>query len=189
MKLFTGNELRDLIIAILVLAGIFSFPELDIFLITVVIVFFSYALHELGHKFVAKKFGCIATFKLWMPGILIGIVSMFFRTLGLGLVFVAPGFVEIMPYSFGRWGFKVARLGKKELGLIALAGVGVNIFFAIFFKMFPGEIFKQLSYYNGLLALFNLIPVPPLDGSKVFLWEMWIWLFFIFITFLTVFIF
>jgi Zn-dependent protease len=67
--------------------------------------------------------------------------------------------------------------------------VGINVFFAVFFKMFPGGIFETLSYYNGLLALFNLIPIPPLDGSKIFMWKMWFWLFLVFITVLAVFIF
>lgn len=108
---------------------------------------------------------------------------------GWSFVFAAPGFVEIVPYSFGRWGFKVAKLGPKEIGIISLAGVGFNVLFAIIFKIFPGDIFSKLSYYNGLLALFNLLPIPPLDGSKIFLWRMWIWLFLIFITVLTIFVF
>lgn len=187
MKIFTDKELRDIVISIIVLALIFSFPDfMGLFLLSLIIVFFSYFLHEMGHKIISKKFGCTATFRLWPTGIFLGIVSMFFRLIGGGIVFVAPGFVEIMPYRFGRYGFKVVRLGKKELGLISLAGVGINIFFAIFFKIFPGEIFQTLSYYNGLLALFNLLPIPPLDGSKIFLWEMWIWLFFMFITVLSI---
>jgi len=190
MKIFSDKELRDLVIAIIALAVIFSFPNfMDLFLLSLIIVFFSYVIHEMGHKFVAKKLGCVATFRIWPTGIFVGLMSMLFKLVGGWIVFVAPGFVEIMPYSFGRWGFKVVRLTPKDFGLIALAGVGINVFFAVFFKMFPGGIFETLSDYNGLLALFNLIPIPPLDGSKIFLWKMWLWLFLVFITVLTVFVF
>ncbi len=194
MKFFTNSELRDLIIAIVVLALVFSFPDFNVFVVSLIIVFFSYFVHELGHKFVARKFGCLATFKVWPTGIFLGIMSMLFNLIGKwGIVFAAPGFVEIMPYSFGRWGFKVAKLGPKEIGIISLAGVGVNVLFVIIFKMmfrmFPSDLFKILTDYNGFLALFNLLPIPPLDGSKIFLWRMWIWLFLIFITVLTIFVF
>jgi Zn-dependent protease len=190
MKFFTNVELRDLIIAIIALALIFSFPDITGFLLALVIVFFSYFIHELGHKFAARNFGCLSTFKIWPTGIFLGIMSMLFRLVGgWSIVFAAPGFVEIMPYSFGRWGFKVAKLGPKEIGIISLAGVGVNVLFAIIFRVFPDGIFRILSDYNGFLALFNLLPIPPLDGSKIFMWRMWIWLFLIFVTVLTIFVF
>jgi Zn-dependent protease len=63
---------------------------------------------------------------------------------------------------------------------VAFAGPAVNILIALIFGLlvrFSGDIgitslaFLQLAaitaYINILLALFNLIPVPPLDGSKV----------------------
>jgi Zn-dependent protease len=190
MKAFSNEELRDIIIAIIVLALIFSFPDLTLFFLSLILVFFSYFLHEMGHKFMARKFGCMATFKIWPAGIFLGIMTMFFRLIGgWNVVFVAPGFIEIMPYSFGRWGFKVVRVGKKELAWISLAGVGINVLFAVVFKILPGEIFQILSRYNGFIAFFNLLPIPPLDGSKIFLWEMWVWLFLIFVTILTIFVF
>lgn len=190
MKLFTNEEIRDLIISILILALIFSFPKLENFLenffIALLIVFFSFLLHEIAHKLAAKKLGCMATYKIWPTGILIGIAGMlFFRATNLPLFIALPGFVEIMPYAFGRWGFKVVRLTPKDLGLIALAGVGINILLAVLFKPLPGEVFSELSWINGWIAMVNLLPIPPLDGSKIFLWKEWFWLFLIFITVLT----
>jgi len=183
MKFFSNKELRDLAIAILLLSFILSFPDLNLFFLAILIVFFSYFLHEMGHKMIARKLGCMTNFKLWPAGIFVGIFSAFFKLIsGIDIVFVAPGFVEIMPYRFGRWGFKVVTLGTKDLGLISLGGVGINILLMIIFKAIPGQVFELLSYYNGLIALFNLLPIPPLDGSKIFLWKEWFWLFLIFIT-------
>ncbi len=195
MKLFKDKELRDLIIAIIILSVIFSFPDFSwFFLVSIMIVLFSYFVRELAHKFVARKFGCMSTFKLWPPGILIGGMSIFLKYFvgyfaDKNIVFAAPGYAEIVPYRFGRMGFKLARVTPKDIGLVALAGTGINVFFAVFFKMFPGGIFQTLSLYNGLIALFNLIPIPPLDGSKIFMWSMMTWLFLVFVSVLIVFVF
>ncbi|MCD6434530.1 MAG: site-2 protease family protein, partial [Candidatus Diapherotrites archaeon] len=32
------------------------------------------------------------------------------------------------------------------------------------------------AYINFFLAFFNLLPVPPLDGSKVIVWNKFVWL-------------
>ena len=191
MAIFTDVEIRDIIISVLLVSVIFwvylfEFPSFIGFFSSLVIVFFSFFLHEMGHKFAARRLGCIATYKIWPVGILIGLVSIVFGMIGAGIVFIAVGAVEIMPYSFGRWGFKVVRLGQREMGLISLAGVGLNVFFAIFFKLFPGMIFQKLSYFNGLFAIFNLIPFPPLDGTKIFMWKEWLWLFLMFVSVLSV---
>jgi Zn-dependent protease len=191
MKAFTNEEIRDIAVSIVVVALIFTvyiseFRNFMGFIASLIIVFFSFFLHEMGHKFAARKLGCVATYKIWPIGLLIGLISIFFGFIGAGIVFVAVGTVEIMPYSFGRWGFKVVKLTQRELGLISLAGVGLNILFAVFFKLFPGMIFENLSYFNGLFAIFNLIPFPPLDGSKIFMWKEWFWLFLMFVSVLSV---
>ena len=68
--------------------------------------------------------------------------------------------------------------GKYAEGLVAFAGPATNILLAVIFGLMirfasaqlgPDLIsaFAIIVYINMLLALFNLIPVPPLDGSKI----------------------
>lgn len=68
--------------------------------------------------------------------------------------------------------------GKYDEALVAFAGPGTNILLALIFGLalrFGGAsmsdpmvtAFATITYLNMLLALFNLIPIPPLDGSKV----------------------
>jgi Zn-dependent protease len=72
--------------------------------------------------------------------------------------------------------------GKYDEGLVAGAGPATNILLAVIFGLLVrfmtaggtavvsgGLItaFATIAYVNMLLALFNLIPIPPLDGSKV----------------------
>ena len=44
---------------------------------------------------------------------------------------------------------------------------GVFRFFAVIFDLSGGMIFN-FYYFNLLFAVFNLLPFPPLDGSRIF---------------------
>ena len=68
--------------------------------------------------------------------------------------------------------------GKYDEALVAFAGPATNIFLALVFalgiRFFGGaldpalmEAFGIIVLLNIVLAIFNLIPVPPLDGSKI----------------------
>ncbi|HOZ80841.1 MAG TPA: site-2 protease family protein [Candidatus Woesebacteria bacterium] len=75
--------------------------------------------------------------------------------------------VQIDPYNFSH--------PKRDELLVALAGPTSNIFLAIvtglLIRFFPNN--PLISLYvvflitNLSLAIFNLIPIPPLDGSKI----------------------
>lgn len=181
MEIFTKEEIRDLAISILALAIIFSWkplPEygLDINLLPnfVIIIVLAFLLHELAHKFMARKFGLLAFYKMWPYGILFGLIMMVF-----GLRFAAPGAVAIYAHRFSRWPQRRVELQPAEEGIIAAVGPTVNLFLAIIGTLFTGAFFENLVLINAWLAFINLLPVPPIDGSKVLHWKWWVWAFMI----------
>ena len=103
--------------------------------------------------------------------------------LPLLLVFMNAGFVigwaKPVPYNPAN-----LRDRKKGTVLVAIAGIIANIILAVFFgiliRFAPtllgipyGNPFYQIAtiivILNLVLALFNIIPIPPLDGSKILL--------------------
>ena len=181
---FTGKEIRDLIISFIVIAlgftilysnGDYSHVTL-IFPVVMIGVGAGFIFHELGHKFVAMHYGYYAEYELWPTGLLIALASSFF-----GFIFAAPGAVVI--YSNG--------MEEKTNGIISIAGPIVNIILGLIFFLILGSLGNFVytetgaivylicvlgTRINFFLAAFNLLPIPPLDGSKVMAWSVPIWL-------------
>ncbi len=180
---FGTEEIRDIVIAMLVLSLAFtilyrnnsiqSYLEYHfgsgaswglLFVICLVLVFFSFLLHEFGHKFTAQRYGMKSEFRLSWVGLLITLVTSF-----IGFLFAAPGAVVIY-----------GNPDRETNGRIAVAGPVVNVVLAFvgiagcLLTNYGGIevlIFSMFAYLNGFLAFFNLLPIPPLDGSKIFAWN------------------
>jgi len=190
---FSDRELRDLTTSALVLALAFAImlqgglqgvlQEQDAmyyllrkFLMALIGISLGFVLHELGHRFVARKFDCIAEFEMWPTGLILALVMSMF-----GFVLAAPGAVMIRPKMV--MGYYV-RLSKERLGLISITGPAINLCLAIVFVIlylrysgldFWGDVFSIGALVNTWLACFNLIPLGPFDGKKIFDWDWRIW--------------
>ena len=182
---FTASEIRDLIIAFIVISLCFAIVNagrdvnaiLNILPIVMVGVGAGFILHELGHKFVSMKYGYWAEFKLWPQGLLLALITSFF-----GFVFAAPGAV----YTYANY------MTDEINGKISIAGPIVNIALALVFLAIATVVYPSvfssdtslLIFYisavgysiNSFLAVFNLLPIGNLDGSKVLSWNIGIWL-------------
>lgn len=192
MVQFSKTEIKDLTIAIIVITLLFTFMfyrdvggSIDTFIILIPIslltVGLSFILHEMGHKIVAQKYGFFAEFRKWNTGLIIAIITALF-----GFIFLAPGAVYIGSYT--------GIITDEENGKISLAGPIVNIVLAIIFLLIGLSLKPIITMsninimiyivllctigfsVNSFLALFNLLPIPMLDGSKVIKWNTPLWL-------------
>ena len=86
-----------------------------------------------------------------------------------GFIFAAPGAVQF-----------AGLYDRESEGKIAVAGPGTNVLIGVIaflaytlvhVGVIASTILLWVAWLNLWFALFNLIPFPPLDGSKVFYWN------------------
>jgi len=177
-----GNELREIVIAEIALVVAFALAFsggiagavhnqsafLSYIPIAFVAVTLNFVLHEMMHKFTAQRYGAIAGFKTSTVGLALTVVSGM-----LGTLFGLPGATYIYVHSFTR----------KENGIVSLAGPATNIvvfvvFFALLITLNPPQtsylylVFSFTISISLVLAAFNMLPITPLDGSKVLAWNL-----------------
>lgn len=72
------------------------------------------------------------------------------------------------PVPINYWALKNP---KKDIIWIGLSGPLANFIFAallsLLWKVFPLALIINLIFINIILGVFNLIPIPPLDGSRI----------------------
>lgn len=174
--MFTRREIKDIVISLIVLSMVFAYPELlfspVFFLTSLFVVGVAFIGHELSHRFVARRFGYFAEYRMWPQGIMLAI---FFTLFSNGsFIFAAPGAV----YFSSFWVFQQPTMG--EIGKIGIAGSVFNIILMFIFigvsMVFPHWVLVYAAMINAWLAIFNLIPLGPLDGRKVLAWNRKAWL-------------
>ncbi|MCK4918758.1 MAG: site-2 protease family protein [Candidatus Pacebacteria bacterium] len=154
--------------------------EFTIAIFFVIILLFSAVIHEFAHGWMANYLGD-PTAKFMgrltlnpIPHIdLIGsiLVPLFLIFSSVGFIFAWAKPVPYNPHNL--------RDKKNGEMLVALAGPLSNLIIALIFgaiiriMMFQNIdstmilFFSFIVYLNLILALFNLMPIPPLDGSKI----------------------
>jgi Zn-dependent protease len=154
-------------------------------IISVIILVYSSILHEIAHGYVAYRLGdptakLLGRFSLnprshidpWMS-----IAMPILTFISSGIMFGGAKPVPVDVFNL--------RDGIKDLAIVSLVGPLTNAALAITASLlihllyaglsfgqvetsgFLGFILTQVVRWNLVLAIFNLIPIPPLDGSKV----------------------
>lgn len=139
------------------------------------VLLFSVIFHECAHGWIADKLGdptarlagrlTLNPLKHIDPlGTII--VPLVLRLLG----FLPLGWAKPVPVNFAR-----LHHPKRDMIWVAIAGPATNIGLAILFSQllkltalsFLHEFFVLAVMVNLILAIFNLAPIPPLDGSRI----------------------
>ena len=152
-------------------------------LLYLVVLFFSVIIHEVSHGYAAKALGDDTAYYSGRLTLNPAPHIDLFGTIILPLILYLVGSpfligwakpVPVNPYNFvnPRQDFaKVAAAGPLSniaLALISTAAIallrisGMTFTFSLIVKLLQYAIF-----INILLAVFNLVPVPPLDGSRI----------------------
>jgi Zn-dependent protease len=174
-----SNEIFDIGVSVLAISIAFSINRMKYFPIVLATVGVGFIAHELAHRFVANHYGAKAYFKAWPEGLLLMFAMAFIS--GGTFLFAAPGAV----YIYSNY------LTRRQNGIISISGALMNCLLAILFlfigiaigvwsttqaEMNVAEAFISFGAFTNLyLALFNMIPIPPLDGSKVLAWNWVVW--------------
>ena len=165
--------------------------------IYMVVLLLAISAHEAGHAWMSYKYGDDTAYMLGrvtlnpvahtdpIGTLLLPIISFVFGAVGGALATIPLiGWGKPTPVDPSRWSnYKQANV------MVSIAGIGANLIIAVVsFIIFKGlleygafsnpdfvqgfgkiiiTLFQYLIFLNISLAIFNLLPFPPLDGSKV----------------------
>ena len=124
-----------------------------------------FLLHELAHKWMAQQYGCWAEYRGNKNGLYFALMMSVF-----GFLLAAPGAVMVSGNITNRQHGIIAAVGPLTNIAIAIVAFPFYIFTANIDIWIVGELARFLIIINLILAVFNMIPVLPLDGSKIIVW-------------------
>ena len=150
----------------------------EIAIFQIIVLIYSAIIHEYMHGWMAERLGDNTAKDLGrltlnpIPHIdPIGSILLPFILIATGSSFIF-GWAKPVPYN--PYKLRDAKYGGAK---VALAGPMANLIVAITFGLvlrFVTSLSLEMSYFiqiivfiNLLLMVFNLVPIPPLDGSKV----------------------
>ena len=153
----------------------------ELLLIILPIVLFSLSVHEYSHGYSALLLGDKTAQR--QGRLTLNPIKHLDLIGTLAILFIGIGWAKPVPVMVGN----LIR-GRKSLWIVAIAGPLSNfiiaIFFSVVFNLFDMSsdlsllnntielsipyFFLAMIFLNVALGIFNLLPIPPLDGSQIF---------------------
>ena len=178
---FTTYELRGIIISIFVIAFIISFKEwgtikfdagagLFNLFNSILIVAMSILIHDAGQRLWGLAIGYRIEYRMWSLGLLIAVIVAFASNGSLWLI-VPAGFMlhHLAGHRLGFFRYGVNYFGQA---MVALAGPLFTFMLIILLKIlnafYPNVLLQKAIIFNVVYAITSLLPIPPLDGSKIY---------------------
>lgn len=181
----TAEEWTAVIITILAVTFIIGFNDgrattsIDSFwfynlLICFAVVLITVLVHLIGQRIAGLHAGFRVEYKIWWYGLVIGIIVTLLTRGHLWIIL--PGGIYLHHMAQHRLGYFRYGTNTLAMAMAALAGSIANILFVTAIKTtevwfgFPvsSNLFlSKLVLFGWIYALFNLIPIPPLDGATI----------------------
>ncbi len=189
---FDSEEIKGIIFATLIIGFIISFkfwgPDNKFDLIyglknlfySILIAFVAIVVHISAQKIFSLQLGFRTEFKTFWPGLIFALI-LCFVTRG-SIWFLVPGGIVIHHMAQHRLGFFRYGLNYWSLGMISAIGPLANVILAALFAIiaYGGVIIPPMTPIsiatpigrmisaNLWIAIFTMLPIPPLDGSNIF---------------------
>lgn len=192
---FSRTELFQLLVAILALSAALTVAQIFglqrsgtplgslgllaglTFIASLVAVATGVGLHEVAHKVVAQRYGNWAEFRYDLRGLAMAFLFALF-----GFIIAAPGATLVSGV-----------VSREQNGRISAAGPTSNLLIGTVFLLAATTVSRTVSLtdlvavfievllvnawlMNTVLAGFNMIPILPFDGAKVWAWSKPVWI-------------
>ena len=192
---FSRTELFQLLVAILALSAALTVAQVigfravrvtpsDLgalagltFIAALVAVATGVGLHEIAHKIIAQRYGNWAEFRYDLRGLALAFVFAMF-----GFIIAAPGATLVSGVVSREQNGRISAAGPMSNLLIgtgfmlAATTISRTASLSDFLAFFVTILFVNAWLINTVLAGFNMIPILPLDGAKVWAWNKFAWI-------------
>ncbi len=154
-----------------------SMPNGNVFLGSWIFwIIFSIVIHELSHGWAAIRLGddtpIHSGHMTWNPIVHMGYMSLIF----LAIIGIAWGAMPVNPNRLrGRYGESIVAIAGplSNLGLFLITSI-LAVAWLYIGPSFPDHVEQNVTTFlflgsmlNVVLMIFNLVPIPPLDGSRI----------------------
>jgi len=189
---FNPEEIKGILGSTLIIAFIISFKlwgpgdefnlayGLKNLFNSILVVLLAILVHISAQKIYGLSLGFKVEFRTFWPGLLIALVLCFVS--GGAIWFLVPGGIVLYHMKKHRLGFFRYGLNYWSLGMISAAGPLANVVLAALLAViaYGGVIIPPMTpivtttligraiSLNLWLAIFTMLPIPPLDGSNMF---------------------